>query len=164
MLPQLNQYAGLAQGLTQNFGANLLQPVFRGGELQARKRAAKAAYEQAAAAYRGAVLTALRNVADVLRSIEEDARAVAARTEQAQEATAALRIAQARYELGGVSQLAVLDAERQRLAAENERLQALANQLADAAALFQALGGGWPEGSDSAGAQGSDSAGNVPRK
>ncbi|MFO1397484.1 MAG: efflux transporter outer membrane subunit [Burkholderiales bacterium] len=126
-----------------NFGANLLQPVFRGGELQARKRAAEAAYEQAAAAYRGAVLTALRNVADVLRSIEEDARAVAARTEQAKEAEAARRIAQARYDLGGVSELAVLDAERQRLAAENDRLQALANQLADAAALFQALGGGW---------------------
>ncbi len=45
--------------------------------------------------------------------------------------------------LGGVSQLAVLDAERQRLAAENERVQALANQLVDAASLFQALGGGW---------------------
>lgn len=126
-----------------NFGANLLQPVFRGGELQARKRAAEAAYEQAAAGYRGAVLTALRNVADVLRAIEEDARAIAARTEQAREADAAWRIAQARYDLGGVSQLAVLDAERQRLAAENERVQALANQLADAASLFQALGGGW---------------------
>lgn len=126
-----------------NLGANLLQPVFRGGELQARKRAAEAAYEQAAAAYRGAVLTALRNVADVLRAIEEDARAVSARTEQAREADAAWRITQARYDLGGVSQLAVLDAERQRLAAENERVQALANQLVDAASLFQALGGGW---------------------
>ncbi len=30
-----------------NIGANLLQPLFRGGELQARKRAAVAAYEQA---------------------------------------------------------------------------------------------------------------------
>jgi len=126
-----------------NFGANLLQPVFRGGELQARKRAAEAAYEQAAAAYRASVLTALRNVADVLRAGEEDARAVAARTVQAQEADVAWRIAQARYDLGGVSQYAVLDAERQRLAAENERVQALANQLADAASLFQALGGGW---------------------
>ena len=141
---QLNAGDLLGNGINLwSLGANLLQPVFRGGELQARKRAAEAAYDQAAAAYRQAVLGGLQNVADVLRAIEEDTRALAARTEEVARTEDALRIVSARYDLGGVSQYAVLDAERQRLAAELDRVQALANQYADAATLFQALGGGW---------------------
>src|SRR5262249_15631981 len=128
-----------------NIGANLIQPLIRGGELQARKRAAIAAYEQADAAYRLAVLQGILNVADVLRALEADGRAESARSEQASRAAAAYRITIGRYDAGGVSQLAVLDAERTRLRAETDRLQAIANRLSDTAALFQALGGGWWE-------------------
>ncbi len=128
-----------------NIGANLAQPLFRGGELQARKRAAIAAYDQADAAYRLAVLQGIQNVADVLRALEADARAEWARSEQAARANDAYRITVGRFDLGGVSQLAVLDAERLRLRAEVDRLQAVANRLSDTAALFQALGGGWWE-------------------
>ncbi len=131
-----------------NIGANLVQPLIRGGELQARKRAAIAAYDQAQAAYRLAVLQGIQNVADVLRALEADAQAEAARSEQAARAADAYRITLGRYDAGGVSQVAVLDAERTRLRAEIERLQAMANRLSDAAALFQALGGGWWEASD----------------
>ena len=141
---QLNIGDVLGNGINiWNIGANLLQPVFRGGELQARKRAALAAFDQAAAAYRQSVLLGLQNVADVLRSLEADDAAVAARSEQAARADDAYRITLGRYAAGGVSQLALLDAERGRLQAENERLQAVAGRYADAAALFQALGGGW---------------------
>jgi NodT family efflux transporter outer membrane factor (OMF) lipoprotein len=141
---QLNIGDLLGNGINiWNIGANLLQPVFRGGELQARKRASEAAFDQAAASYRKSVLLGLQNVADVLRALEEDANAVSARSEQAARTADSYRIALGRYELGGVSQQAVLDADRQRLSAELDRVQALANQYADAAALFQALGGGW---------------------
>ena len=126
-----------------NFGANLLQPLFHGGELQARKRAAIAAYDQAAAAYRLSVLQGLQNVADVLRSLESDDAAFAARSEQAARAEEAYRITLGRFNAGGVSQLDLLDAQRQRLQADSERLQAQASRYSDAAALFQALGGGW---------------------
>lgn len=126
-----------------NIGANLLQPLFRGGELQARKRAAVAAYDQAAAAYRLSVLQGLQNVADVLRSLEADEATIAARSEQADRAEDAYRITLGRFEAGGVSQLALLDAERQRLQAASDRVQAQAGRFSDAAALFQALGGGW---------------------
>jgi NodT family efflux transporter outer membrane factor (OMF) lipoprotein len=126
-----------------NIAANLTQPIFRGGELRARKRASEAALDQAAAGYRIAVLTGLQDVADVLRSIEADAAALAARSEQSARADAAYRTTLGRHQLGGVSQLAVLDAERQRLSAELDRVQALGNEYADAAGLFRALGGGW---------------------
>ena len=129
-----------------NFGGNLVQPLFRGGELQARKRAAMAAYDQADAGYRLAVLQGIQNVADVLRALEADGRAESARSEQASRAEHAYRITLGRFDAGGVSQLAVLDAERTRLRAETDRLQAIANRLSDTAALFQALGGGWWEG------------------
>ncbi len=61
-----------------NLGAGLLQPLFHGGELSAKRRAAVAAYDQAAAQYRATVLQAFQNVADVLRALEADARALQA--------------------------------------------------------------------------------------
>ncbi|MFO1415695.1 MAG: efflux transporter outer membrane subunit [Burkholderiales bacterium] len=141
---QLNIGDVLGNGLNiWNIAANLVQPIFRADELQARKRAAEAAYSQALAGYRQSVLLGLLNVADALRALEEDGRALAARGEQAARADDAYRIALARYNAGGVSQVAVLDADRQRLQAEIERVQASAARFADAAALFQAMGGGW---------------------
>lgn len=126
-----------------SIGANLLQPVFRGGELTARKRVAIAVFEQAEAAYRDAVLQGLRNVADVLRALESDTRSLASRSAQEEHAEIAYRIAQGRYDDGGMSQQDVLDAERQRLAAALARVQAETDRYADAVALLQALGGGW---------------------
>lgn len=146
---QLNIGDLLGNGINiWNIAANLLQPVFHGGELQARKRAAEAAFDQAAASYRLSVLQGLQNVADVLRALEGDALALSARSEQAARAEEAYRIALRRYDAGGVSQLAVLDADRQRRQAEVDRVQAQANRYADAAALFQALGGGWKGGNE----------------
>ncbi len=135
-----------------NIGANVLQPLLepllRSGELQARKRAAIAAYEQAEAAYRQSVLLSIQSVADVMRTLEADAKAEAARAEQYARAEDAYRITIGRYDAGGVSRIAVLDAQHARLRAESDRAQASAIRLADAAALFQALGGGWWEGAD----------------
>ena len=141
---QLNIVDVLGNGFNiWNIGANLLQPLFRYDELQARKRAAEAAYQQALAGYRQTVLLGLGNVADVLRALESDGQALAARTEQSARADDVFRIALARYNAGGVSQLVVLDADRQRMQAEVERIQASAARYADAAALLQAMGGGW---------------------
>jgi NodT family efflux transporter outer membrane factor (OMF) lipoprotein len=146
---QLNISDVIGNGINVwNFGINLLQPLFRGGELQARKRAAEAAYEQAFAAYRQTVLQGLQNVADVLRALEADAQSVAARSEQAGHANETHRITLELFRIGGASELAVLDAERQRTSAEVELLNAQASRYTDAAALFQALGGGWKMGSD----------------
>ena len=51
----------------------MVQPIFRGGELQARRRSALAVYEEAGAAYQEAVLQGFQNVADALRALEADA-------------------------------------------------------------------------------------------
>lgn len=133
-----------------NIGIALVQPLLRQSELKARQREAVAAYDEALAAYRESVLTGVANVADALRALEEDAHALAARSEQAREASRAVEITRERYRLGGVSQIELLDAERQRLQAELDRAQAAASRLADTAALFQAMGGGWWAAPDAA--------------
>lgn len=126
-----------------SIGGNLLQPVFRGGELQARKRSALAAYDEAAAGYRQTVLQGLQEVADVLGALDADAKTLKAQADAAEQARVAHRIVQRQYQLGGVSHLALLDTQRQLLQAEIARLQGQADRYADSAALLHALGGGW---------------------
>ena len=91
-----------------------MQPLFRGGELQARRRSAVAAYEQAGAAYQEAVLQGLQNVADVLRALEADAARLKERADAAERARRYRDIiARAADQAGGVSQAAMLEATRQ---------------------------------------------------
>ena len=122
---------------------NLMQPIFRGGELRARKRSAVAAYDEAAAGYRQTVLQALQEVADTLSALDMDARTLQARSDAAEHARIGYGIARKQYLLGGISHLALLDAQRQLLQSELDRVQAQADRYADTAALLQALGGGW---------------------
>ncbi len=131
-----------------NIGINLAQPLLRGGELKARKRAAEAAYAQALGAYRQTVLLSFANVADILRELESATQALGARNEQSARADDAWRITRERYRLGGVSEIAFLDAERQRLAAEVARLGAEGARLSSVGALWQAMGVLPPDGSD----------------
>ncbi|MGO4152832.1 efflux transporter outer membrane subunit [Cupriavidus sp. YAF13] len=126
-----------------SLAAGLVQPVFRGGELVARKRAAQAAYAQSLAAYQQTVLQGLREVADSLRALEADANTLQARAESAKQAAETLSIVTGQFRLGGVSQLAVLDAERQYRQAALSLSQATASRFTDSVALLQALGGGW---------------------
>jgi len=129
-----------------SIAGNLMQPIFRGGELRARKCSAVAAYDEAAAVYRQTVLQGLQEVADALSALDMDARTLQARADAAGHARAGYEIARRQYLLGGISHLALLDAQRQLLQSEFDQVQAQADRYADTAALLHALGGGWPEG------------------
>ena len=128
---------------TWNLGAALLQPIFHAGKLEAQRRAAVAAYDQALAQYRQTVLSALRNVADVLEALDGDARTLTAQAEAEASARESLALARAQFELGATSYLVLLNAERLAQQAKIGLVQAQAARLADTAALYQALGGGW---------------------
>ena len=91
--------------------AGFLQTLLDGGALQARKRAAQAALEQAEAQYRSTVLTAFRNVADTLRALEYDALALKAAVAAEQATATSLTIARRRLELGDTTYIIVLTAE-----------------------------------------------------
>ncbi|OGP19029.1 MAG: RND transporter [Deltaproteobacteria bacterium GWA2_65_63] len=129
-------------------GAGVLQPIFKGGELSAKRRAAFAVYEQAEAQYRMTVLQAFQDVADVLRALELDAQTLKAQADAEAAAKASLDLARERFELGAASYLTLLNAERRHQQARIVLVQAQAARFSDTAALFQALGGGWWKGAD----------------
>ena len=155
LLPQLTltgEYGGTSTKLSDVFksssnvwsaGAGLTQPIFHGGELLHKKRAAVAAYDQAAAEYRGTVLTAMRNVADALYALDADAEELHEQDLAAEAAAATLKVSRARYAAGSISSLDLLVVARTYQQARIAQLQAQAARYADTAALFQALGGGW---------------------
>jgi NodT family efflux transporter outer membrane factor (OMF) lipoprotein len=90
MLPQINLTGNLgttALTIGSLFGpgtafwtiaADATQTVFDAGTLLHKKRAAEAAFDEAAAQYEATVLTAFQNVADTLEALKSDADALAA--------------------------------------------------------------------------------------
>jgi NodT family efflux transporter outer membrane factor (OMF) lipoprotein len=126
-----------------DIGAGVTQPVFEGGTLLHRERAAKAAYTQASEQYRSTVLTAFQNVADTLNALQQDADALDAAAAAKDAAAVTLNLARKQFQAGYVNYLALLNAEQAYQQAVINLVQAQANRYADTAALFQALGGGW---------------------
>jgi NodT family efflux transporter outer membrane factor (OMF) lipoprotein len=124
--------------------ASTTAPIFDGFTLYNKQKAAEAALEQAEAQYRSAVITAFQNVADALRALQSDAKAMRAAVRAEDAAKASLDIVEKQLSEGQVNQLAVLNAQQTYLNASVIRVQTEANRLADTAALFMALGGNWP--------------------
>ena len=124
-------------------GLGIAQTVFDGGKLDHQRQAAIAAYERAAAQYRGAVLSAFQDVANALRAVQYDADTLRAQVAAEQTAVASLRLSEQQYQLGAVNYLILLNAQQTYQTAVINRLRAQAARYSDTAALFQALGGGW---------------------
>lgn len=123
--------------------AGVTQPIFEGGTLMHKERAARAAYVQADGQYRSTVLTAFQNVADTLHALEQDADGLKAAVAARDAAKLTLDLTTRQMQVGYVSYLALLSAEQNYQQAVINLVQAQSNRYADTAALFQALGGGW---------------------
>jgi multidrug efflux system outer membrane protein len=121
----------------------LAQPIFQGGRLFAEVEAVKARERQAVAQYQKALQEAFREVRQALSTQTRAREAFDAETARAVALTDALRLARIRYQNGLLSQLEVLDSERNLLQAELNRADALRAQRAAVADLVKALGGGW---------------------
>jgi NodT family efflux transporter outer membrane factor (OMF) lipoprotein len=126
-----------------NLSAGLTQPLFAGGALRARRRAAIAAYDQAAALYRLTVLNAFQNVADTLTALDNDAQAVQAERDAVAAAQASLALIKRQYDAGAVDYVALLAAQQLYQQSRIAYVRAVASRYTDTITLFQALGGGW---------------------
>ena len=135
LLAPQNGFWSLAGGVTQ--------PVFDGFTLLHEKRAAEDNYDQAAALYRSTVLGALQNVADTLHALQADAKALKAAVEWERATKIGLDLTRQQMREGYVNFIMLLTAEQAYQQAVIALVQAKATRLADTAALFQALGGGW---------------------
>jgi len=137
------------ENLSQNavslwsIGADIVAPIFHGGELWYQRKAAIEAYNQSLADYRETVLGAFQQVADTLRALEHDAEALKAQSDALKEADEALRLIEANYQAGIVDYLQVLIANYQLYQAKINYIQAEAQRLQDTVAFYVALGGGW---------------------
>ena len=129
-----------------SFIPSLSLPIFDAGRNQANLDLTEARRNVAVADYEQTVQGAFREVADALADRRWIARQV-----DVQQATVATqiertRLAHLRYQSGAASYLEVLDAERDRFAAEQALVQTRRALLASTVNLYAALGGGVPPG------------------
>lgn len=112
---------------------------------RARVRQAEARAQASLAAFDGTVLTALKEVEQVLATLQSEKERAAALGEASRRAEQAFRLAEMRYKSGSVAYLDVLVAQRAFMdvrLSEAETHRQLASLQVD---LFKALGGGWSQ-------------------
>ncbi len=119
------------------------QPIFSGGSLWRRQRAAEASLDQAKNQYRAAVIAAFPSTADALHAVWKDDRAAQSAAASNAATERAYAIAQRQLGLGDLSETSVWASEQAARQARIALIQARANRLSDVVALYQALGGGW---------------------
>jgi len=153
LYPQINLSASLGtQALTTsalfgpgsivwNLAGQLAQPLFNAG-LKAGANAAQASLQAAGANYQQTVLQALRNVADALRALDNDAQTLQAQAAADASAQESLKLVAQQYQLGAASYLQLLTAQQQAQQTRIGLIAAQGQRLADSAALYQAMGGG----------------------
>jgi NodT family efflux transporter outer membrane factor (OMF) lipoprotein len=155
MLPSIDLNLGVtAEALLTNFAfggagaaysaaASLTQPIFDAGALKGQKDVSAGKQLELVQTYKSTILAAFADVENALASVNNlKAQRQAVETEAAQAGTA-LGLAQAQYRAGAIDMLPVLDAQRSRAQAEDQRLTIQLSQLQAAVALYKALGGGW---------------------
>ena len=129
-----------------SLAANIVQPLFTGGQLTAERRAAIDRYTEALATYRQTILTAFGQVADRLQSLANNADELHAQNEAVQAAAAALDLARTSFTFGNSGILDVIDTQRRLSQAQLGLSYARAQRLLDTVQLFLALGGTPPTG------------------
>lgn len=147
--------------------ASLSAPLFDGGAIAGNVRAQQAALEQAHAAYRASVLTALQEVEDALVALQGDRARDRSLDAAARAAAEADTLARQQYQAGLVDFNTVLQTQRTLLSAQDSAASVRASLATDHVSLYKALGGGWsPEAADPAAppvaATSSDTVPNAP--
>lgn len=121
-------------------GSSLTQPLFHGGALRAKQRAAHDAFLAAQDNYRQTVLNAFQNVADSLSALTQDADTVQAAGNARKYSERSWHDAQRRLALGAIAPGTARASEKQFHNARLNEIRATAARLADTATLFQAMG------------------------
>ena len=119
------------------------QTVFDAGRTGSRVEQARAQEQQLLAQYAGIIQNAFKDTLDALVAQRRAREIYEAEQVRVKALESAYKLAQLRYDNGVSSLLDVLDVERGLLDAQLNRIEAQRAQLAAAADLFKALGGGW---------------------
>ncbi|MCQ4310544.1 efflux transporter outer membrane subunit [Pseudomonas stutzeri] len=117
--------------------------AFDMGSVRARLRGAEADAEGALANYEQQVLLALEESENAFSDYARAQERLLSLLRQSSASRAAAQQAEIRYREGTVDFLVLLDAERERLVAEDAQAQAEVELYRGVVALYKALGGGW---------------------
>lgn len=123
--------------------AGLTAPIFHGGRLKAERDAALERAHAANATYQQTVLTAFRQVADLLSALRTDARTVEMQRDAETTAQRSLQLSRRSFQVGNSGILQVLDSERLYQRASAELVTARSAQILNVARLYVATAGGW---------------------
>lgn len=128
---------------TFGIGSIVSWPLFSGGQIRNRIEAQSEVQEQAYIGWEAAVLGALEDVDNAVTAYANEQLRHAALQTSAKSATRAATLARSRYDAGIADFIEVLDADRERLAAEDALAASNAKITTDLIRLYKALGGGW---------------------
>lgn len=133
-------------------GPSISWAAFDLGSVRARLRGAEAGAEGALASYEQQVLVALEESANAFSDYGKRQQRLHSLIRQSEASRGAAQLAALRYREGAVDHLVLLDAERERLTAEDAQAQAEVELYRGIVAIYKALGGGWqaPAAADSA--------------
>jgi multidrug efflux system outer membrane protein len=118
-------------------------PIFDAGARRAQVDANEATRREALARYDAALQSAFREVADALAVRDSLAERLAAQQAQVQAAERVLALSDRSYRLGGISQLELLDAQRQLASAQQGLVSLRQTEQANRVLLLRSLGGRW---------------------
>jgi multidrug efflux system outer membrane protein len=118
-------------------------PVFDAGRLEAGEDQAVARFQELAANYSQAILTALQDVEDSLVALQTANETFVLRRSAYLAAREAYRIAELRWRTGATDFLSVLQAQQTSFTAADTLTQADLARYTASVSLYRALGGGW---------------------
>ncbi|QVM93512.1 TolC family protein [Pseudomonas entomophila] len=124
-------------------GPSITWAAFDLGSVRARLRGAKADADGALANYEQQVLLALEESANAFSDYGKRQQRLLALMRQSEASRKAAELASIRYREGTVDYLVLLDAERERLSAEDAQAQGEVELYSGIVAIYKALGGGW---------------------
>lgn len=129
--------------IAHNFGPRFSWQLLNFGRVRGQIDVQQARFQQAVAAYRSSVLTAVVDVENSLIGYELERQRAEHLRGAVQTSTDAVRLSRIQYDRGLATFVNVLDAQRQRLVTQDALARSRGRVVLNAVRLYKALGGGW---------------------
>lgn len=142
---QATQLHDVTLGLGNFFavGPGISLPLFTGGRIRSNIKVQDARQRQAVIGYQAAVLRALEEVENSLVNYSQEQERRDRLDQSARHSQLAVTLATEQYRAGLTDFLAVLDAQRELYANEDQLVQSQTVVTLNVVSLYKALGGGW---------------------
>ncbi len=148
MLPSLSVSGGIGAvfnptALAYNALANLVAPIFAGGQLRANVKKTQAYREEILYTYLQTINNSLKEVSDALLAVAKQREIVVSQQTTADAAQTAFDLSNQLYNAGYASYLDVIQAQSMLFQSQVALSQSQSNELTSLVTLYSALGGGW---------------------